>query len=49
MMRRYLEIKEQYKDAILLFRLGDFMKCFRRRRNRVRFSEPDAYRARLRA
>ena len=28
MMRRYLEIKEQYKDAILLFRLGDFYEMF---------------------
>lgn len=27
-MRRYLEIKEQYKDAILLFRLGDFYEMF---------------------
>ena len=28
MMQRYLEIKEQYKDAILLFRLGDFYEMF---------------------
>lgn len=28
MMRRYLEIKEKYKDAILLFRLGDFYEMF---------------------
>ena len=24
MMRQYLEIKEQYKDCLLFFRLGDF-------------------------
>ena len=24
MMRQYLNIKEQHKDAILMFRLGDF-------------------------
>jgi len=28
MMRQYLEIKEQYKDCILLFRLGDFYEMF---------------------
>lgn len=28
MMRQYLEMKEQYKDAILLFRLGDFYEMF---------------------
>ena len=27
MMRQYFEIKENYKDCILFFRLGDFMKC----------------------
>ncbi len=28
MMRQYLEIKEQYRDAILFFRLGDFYEMF---------------------
>ncbi len=28
MMKQYLEIKEQYKDAILFFRLGDFYEMF---------------------
>ena len=27
MMQQYLRIKEQYKDAILFFRLATFMKC----------------------
>lgn len=28
MMRQYLEIKEQHKDQILFFRLGDFYEMF---------------------
>ncbi|MFR1808552.1 MAG: DNA mismatch repair protein MutS, partial [Pygmaiobacter massiliensis] len=28
MMKQYFEIKEQYKDAILFFRLGDFYEMF---------------------
>ncbi|MCX7654423.1 MAG: DNA mismatch repair protein MutS [Fervidobacterium sp.] len=28
MMKQYLDIKEKYKDAILLFRLGDFYEAF---------------------
>ncbi len=28
MMKQYLEIKEQHKDAILMFRLGDFYEMF---------------------
>lgn len=28
MMRQYLDIKEQYKDAVLFFRLGDFYEMF---------------------
>ena len=28
MMRQYLEIKENYKDSILFFRLGDFYEMF---------------------
>ncbi|KAF2958630.1 DNA mismatch repair protein MutS [Thermotoga sp. Ku-13t] len=28
MMRQYMEIKSRYKDAILLFRLGDFYEAF---------------------
>lgn len=28
MMQQYLQIKEQYKDAILFFRLGDFYEMF---------------------
>ena len=28
MMAQYLEIKEQYSDYILLYRLGDFFECF---------------------
>ncbi len=28
MMQQYLEIKEQYPNAILFFRLGDFYEMF---------------------
>ena len=28
MMRQYLEIKNQHKDQILFFRLGDFYEMF---------------------
>ncbi len=28
MMKQYLEIKEEYSDFILLYRLGDFYECF---------------------
>ena len=28
MMRRYFEIKENYKDCLLFFRLGDFYEMF---------------------
>ena len=28
MMQQYMTIKEQYKDCILFYRLGDFMRCF---------------------
>ena len=28
MKRQYLEIKEQYRDCLLLFRLGDFYELF---------------------
>ena len=28
MMRQYMGIKEQYKDSILFFRLGDFYEMF---------------------
>ncbi len=28
MMKQYLRVKENYKDAILLYRLGDFYECF---------------------
>ena len=28
MMRQYLEVKEQYSDHILMYRLGDFYECF---------------------
>lgn len=28
MMRQYLEVKEQYPDYILMYRLGDFYECF---------------------
>ncbi len=28
MMQQYLQVKEQYKDAILLYRLGDFYEMF---------------------
>ena len=27
-MRQYLDIKEEYKDEILFFRLGDFYEMF---------------------
>lgn len=29
-MQHYLQTKEEYKDCILFYRLGDFMKCFSR-------------------
>ncbi len=28
LMKQYKEIKEQYKDAVLFFRLGDFYEMF---------------------
>ena len=28
MMQQYLEVKEQYSDHILMYRLGDFYECF---------------------
>ncbi len=28
MMQRYFETKEEYKDCILFYRLGIFMRCF---------------------
>lgn len=28
MMRQYFEVKENYKDCILFFRLGDFYEMF---------------------
>lgn len=28
MMRQYLEVKEQYYDYVLMYRLGDFYECF---------------------
>ena len=28
MMRQYLEVKEEYPDHILMYRLGDFYECF---------------------
>lgn len=28
MMKQYMEVKEQYADYILLYRLGDFYECF---------------------
>ena len=28
MMQQYMQIKEQYKDALLFFRLGDFYEMF---------------------
>jgi DNA mismatch repair protein MutS len=28
MMQQYLDLKEQYKDCILFFRLGDFYEMF---------------------
>ena len=28
MMKQYLEVKEQYEDFILMYRLGDFYECF---------------------
>ena len=28
MMQQYLSIKEEYKDAFLFFRLGDFYEIF---------------------
>ena len=28
MMKQYLEVKEEYSEYILLYRLGDFYECF---------------------
>ena len=28
MMKQYMEVKEQYADYILLYRLGDLYECF---------------------
>ena len=28
MMQQYLEVKEEYSDYLLLYRLGDFYECF---------------------
>jgi DNA mismatch repair protein MutS len=28
MMQQYMEVKEQYADYILMYRLGDFYECF---------------------
>ena len=28
MMRQYMDIKDQYEDAIIFFRLGDFYEMF---------------------
>ena len=28
MMQQYLQVKEQYKDCIVFFRLGDFYEMF---------------------
>ena len=28
MMKQYMEVKEQYEDFILMYRLGDFYECF---------------------
>ena len=28
MMKHYLEVKEQHKDAIIFYRLGDFYEMF---------------------
>ncbi len=28
MMQKYMETKEEYKDCILFYRLGIFMRCF---------------------
>ena len=28
MMQQYLEVKEEYPDFILMYRLGDFYECF---------------------
>ena len=28
MMKQYLEVKEEYSDYILMYRLGDFYECF---------------------
>ena len=33
MMQQYLQTKDEYKDSILLYRLGDFYEMFFRRRN----------------
>ena len=35
MMQKYLETKEEYKDCILFYRLGDFYEMFRSEERRV--------------
>ena len=28
MMQQYIDVKEQYEDFVLMYRLGDFYECF---------------------
>lgn len=41
-MQHYLQTKEEYKDCILFYRLGDFMKCFRGCQNSFKGTRTDA-------
>ena len=36
MMRHYLQVKEQYKDCVLFYRLGDFYEMFLKTPKRCR-------------
>ena len=43
MMKQYLEIKEQNKDSILFFRLGDFYEMFGADADRLPGAGPDPH------
>ena len=40
MMQKYMETKEQYKDCILFYRLGDFYPCLLQGLHRSRKRHP---------
>ena len=49
MMQQYMEIKERYKDSILLFRLGDFYEMFFQMLRLRQRTGDNTHRQRLRA